>query len=94
MKIRPAVAAAAVLLVGLGAACANPGYDPGSTRRELIDAGLSQTQAACVVRAMDRRFGEQRLNAHDILKASERERFAAILDLCDVDVTKDGAASS
>ncbi len=94
MKIRPAFVAAVVLLGGLGTACANPGYDPGSTRRELVDAGLSQTQAGCVVRAMDRRFGEQRLNAHDILKPSEHERFAVILDTCHVDVAKDGAGSS
>jgi hypothetical protein len=94
VKIRPAVVAAAVFLGGLGTACANPGYDSGSTRRELVDAGLSQTQAACVVRAMDRRFGEQRLNAHDVLKASERDRFATILDTCNVDIAKDGAGSS
>ena len=94
MKIRPAVVAAAVLLGGLGTACANPGYDAGSTRRELVDAGLSQTQAACVVRAMNRRFAEQRLNAHDVLTATERDRFAAILDTCHVDLTKDAAASS
>ena len=80
MKIRPVVVAGAVLLGVVGTACANPGYDPGSTRRDLVEAGLTPTQAACVVRAMDRRFGEQRLNAHDILKESERERFAAILD--------------
>jgi hypothetical protein len=94
VKIRPVVMAVAVFVGGLGTACANPGYDAGSTRRDLVDAGLTQTQAACVVQAMNRRFGEQRLNAHDVLKATERARFAAILDTCHVDVTKDGAASS
>ena len=94
MKIRPVFVAAALLVGVAGTACANPGYDGSSTRRELVDAGLTPTQATCVVGAMERRFGAQRLDAHDVLKASERERFAAILEACDVGVTKDGAASS
>jgi hypothetical protein len=94
VKIRLAVVIAAGFVGALGTACANPGYDPAATRRELVDAGLTKAQAACVVRAMDRRFGEQRLNAHDIVKESERDRFGEILDTCNVDVTKGGAGSS
>jgi len=83
------------LLVGLGtAACANPTYDPGSTRRELMDAGLTRDQATCVVRAMDDRFGDRKLRAHQPVKPSERKRFAEILAGCDVSVSPGAARSS
>jgi hypothetical protein len=93
VRSRPALVIAAVLTV-LGAACANPGYDTSTTRDDLVQAGLSDTQATCVTRAMERQFRARRLDAHATPTRAERTKMAAIFDACHVDLTKDGAPSS
>ena len=85
---------AAILVFG-AAACANPDYDPDATERDLVEAGLTDRQASCVVRGMNEEFGERRLQAHDLARESEHDRFLAdVLDGCGVDVTSDAAPSS
>jgi hypothetical protein len=93
VRIRPAVFTAALLAV-LAAACANPGYDSSTSHDDLVKAGLTDAQATCVTRAMDRQFRARRLDAHSTPTETEHSKMAAILEQCHVDVTKAGDPSS
>jgi hypothetical protein len=75
----------AVLLIGAVTACANPTYDDTSARADLVAAGLTEQQARCVTRELDKRVG-RRLDAHATPTSRERAKMADILDDCGVDV--------
>jgi hypothetical protein len=78
----------AVALVVLGAACANPDYDPDAKRAELVAAGLTEQQARCVTNSMARVIVPDRLDAHAPATETEHEKMAAILEACQVDVSR------
>ncbi len=85
----------AAVVVGLStAACANPTYDAGDTHRQLVQAGLTDKQASCVVEGMGRVFGDRTLNAHAAVRRAQRKAFAGILKDCDVTPKADATRSS
>ena len=77
-----------VVTLGLGvlllAACASDGYSDSGTEQKLQDAGLTSEQADCVVRAMEKRIGANRLGGRDEPSESQRERMTEILEDCGV----------
>jgi hypothetical protein len=92
VRVGPALVTA-VLLIGAGTACANPTYDDTSAREKLVAAGLSDQQARCVTRGLDKKVG-RRLVAHAKPTHEEREKTAAVLTACGVDVTRPSDRSS
>jgi hypothetical protein len=82
-----------VLLIGAGAACANPSYDDASAREKLVAAGLTEQQARCVTRGLDKKIG-RRLAAHAKPTQKERAKTDAVLKACNVDVTRASSRSS
>jgi hypothetical protein len=77
----------AALIVAIGAlcaACAAGGYSAGSTRRHLMQAGLSASQADCVVLHMGPRFGDDRLNQRVQPTPKELAAMRALLRTCGV----------
>jgi hypothetical protein len=88
--------AVALVAAGLGVAlagCANPGYDRADTRRELRESGLTDEQAQCIARGLERRVGIRALNSHRSPTETELERAVEVFQDCGVDVT-DAAGSS
>jgi hypothetical protein len=78
----------AVASVVLGAACANPDYDPNAKRAELVAAGLTERQARCVTNGLAREILPDRLDAHAPATETEHETMAAVLEACQVDVSR------
>ena len=76
----------AALIVAIGAllaGCAAGGYDADAVRRHLVEAGLSENAADCVVLGMGPRFGDRRLGAHTDATSGERKAMRDLLDSCD-----------
>jgi hypothetical protein len=65
------------------AGCAAGGYDADAARRHLVDAGLSEQVADCVVLGMGPRFGDQRLGAHTEARSDERKEMRELLESCE-----------
>jgi len=76
------IVVASVVLSGLAGGCAQTDYDASELRAGLSAAGLTRDQATCIVRAMQREFGIERLGARDEPGADERAGFAQIYDRC------------
>jgi hypothetical protein len=77
--------AALIVVIGaLCAACAAGGYDTGAVRRHLVKAGLTPSQADCVVLHMGPRFGDQRLGARSAPSAAELKAERALMRACGV----------
>ena len=74
--------------------CANPGYGSASTRTNLEHAGLTDEQAQCVTRGLERKIGIKRLETHSEPTATEFQRALEVLDDCNVDVSPGAAGSS
>ena len=77
------------LIVAIGAlltGCATGGYDAGSVRRHLVDAGVSAKDADCVVLRMGPRFGDERLGSHTEVTSGEIAAMRKLLRGCDVRV--------
>jgi hypothetical protein len=72
------IVAIGVLLTG----CAAGGYDTGTTRRHLVDAGVSPEAADCMVLHMGPRFGDERLGANIDATSREREVMRELLETC------------
>jgi hypothetical protein len=74
-----------IVLIALSVSgCAASGYDPAALRSQLIDVGLSQKAAACVVDHMGPRFGDARLGARTNPSAAERNAERTLLKACGV----------
>ena len=84
------VAIGALLLFG----CANPGYGSDSTRNHLEQAGLTDEQARCVTRGLEKKIGIKRLESHAEPTETEFQEALEVLDACNVPVSSDGAGSS
>ena len=79
----------AALIVAIGAlltGCAAGSYNADATRSHLVDAGISQKAADCVVLGMVPRFGEERLGAHTEATSAERKAMRELLASCDATV--------
>ena len=82
---------AALLLFG----CANPGYGSDSTRANLEHAGLTDEQARCVARGLERKFGIKRLERTPSRTATEFQRARSKCSTTATStVSSDGAGSS
>jgi hypothetical protein len=77
------VAALAVILLVHG--CASTGYDASSLQRELVDAGLTERQAACVTERLEDHFDPQRLSSHVDPARREVARTRLVLRSCGVE---------
>ncbi len=75
-----------VVIGALLAGCAAGGYDAGSVRRHLVDAGLSAKEADCVVLRMGARFGDERLGSHTEITSGEIAAMRKLLRGCNVSV--------
>jgi hypothetical protein len=77
------------LIVAIGAlltGCAAGGYNAGSVRSHLVDAGVSPKAADCVVLRMGPVFGDERLGAHTEVNDSEVAAMRKLLRRCGVNV--------
>jgi hypothetical protein len=84
-SVRRAVALLSlVAAVGLGGACASPGYDAGKLQSELRRAGLTSDQAVCVTNAMEDTFDVNQLASHSDPTVEEDATTRAILAKCGV----------
>lgn len=72
MKIRTRALTALLGLVALGAAACGSSFDRGDTINELVDSGLDQATAECVVDEMIDEFGEDKLGSDDDPTAEEQ----------------------
>jgi hypothetical protein len=84
------VAIGALLLFG----CANPGYGSNKTRDNLEQAGLTDEQARCVTRGLEKKISIKRLETHAVPTETEFQEALEVLDACGVSVSSDGAGSS
>jgi hypothetical protein len=85
---RGRVRVAGIVLIGaLTAGCAAGGYDAGSLRKRLEEAGLRPAQASCLLDRMVDRFGDNELNARVEPIAAEIRVERELLRRCGVDVT-------
>lgn len=78
-----AVAGAALL-----ASCASPGYSPTKLERQLVDAGLSSTQATCVTNALEDTYDRGQLGSRSEPTVRELQKTRTLLIGCDVDPAK------
>jgi hypothetical protein len=77
------IVAIGVLLTG----CAAGGYNAGSVRRHLVDAGVSPKAADCVVLHLGPLIGDERLSTHDKANSAEIAAVRKLLQTCDVKVS-------
>ena len=76
----------------LGAGCAQSGYDPSSSQRQLVDAGLRPTQAQCVTDGMQNDASTStQLGAHSEPTQEASERDAALRSSTGCGVTSPSA---
>jgi hypothetical protein len=79
----------AALIVAIGAllaGCAVGGYNADAARRHLVEAGLSEKAADCVVLGLGPRFGDERLDSHDEASSAERKAMRELLESCNARV--------
>jgi hypothetical protein len=60
-----------VLIALLAAGCATSGYDAGSLRSRLVDAGVDPARAGCLVTRLEHRLGPQALGSHARARPSD-----------------------
>ncbi|HVJ96095.1 MAG TPA: hypothetical protein VNC41_04620, partial [Acidimicrobiia bacterium] len=82
-RIVMAVAAAALL-----ASCASPGYNARKLEKQLVDAGLSTTQATCVTNALENTYDQGQLGSRSEPTLRELQKTRTLLLACDVDPDK------
>jgi hypothetical protein len=83
--VRRAVACSLlVAALGLGSACASPGYDAGKLQSELRRAGLTPTEASCVTDAMENNFDVNQLASHSDPTTDQDAEMRDILAKCGV----------
>ena len=82
-RIVMAVAAAALL-----ASCASPGYNARKLEKQLVDAGLSTTQATCVTNALENTYDQGQLGSRSEPTLRELQKTRTLLFACDVDPDK------
>jgi len=67
------------------ASCASPGYNASKLERQLVDAGLSSTQATCVTNALEDTYDRGQLGSRSEPTLRELQKTRTLLLACDVE---------
>ncbi len=65
-------------------ACAQPGYDAGKLRRELVKAGATPQQAQCVTDGLENGFDLHQLGSHTEPTSKDLAKARALIVKCGI----------